>query len=642
MNKQDFEDINKRFQDYSNALSFITEYILYFRFADLASHPLSVPIPTAPGIDSVIEDYQEDVEELFEDFENRIKQITKKETVSNYLKNDNLFGYKKKIDEQRTILINQIISLYNEAENYRKKTAGKNSDYMIYSDYMSYLSDFRYDENNPYVVELYDKISSFLQARTKCEATADNIPLLISKFTNLCDQVLSPYWSSNNKDYYSRIKDQFQYDFYADSDDMIEAKIDDEGRVTLYKKVLDYLKNVTHFQKPSDGNTSFTADPEGGIEGMKALTDSIMNKSNNSSSSNDELENKLKKISMQFVMIKRIESDKLPEYFTSMMDQDNLNDIFNLMQILQTMGLTLDEFEEACVINPALRLTYGETVTMFLDSMSSMTAEEARILRELSDKAINWYNENSGDIESGRMFDQYKECSWSKQSLIYKDKKPHDFFFVDLPQTSSGVDDGNDVSMQDTSDSSMGLLTSGHSENDLLTDYHITDYLYWLRYCTVASLVNCMAPIYWATGFISPAGPLLLPIIFIPIIVIPGTVITVIGIGLCGIFPCPMILCYNISDSPATMIAPITMLINLIKDLPKKIMKGAEAGLLSLIKGLIEANEAKIKSKQDEMKEIDQKIANLKAGVETDKETLRALKKANKKDSTSNTENGSE
>lgn len=83
----------------------------------------------------------------------------------------------------------------------------------------------------------------------------------------------------------------------------------------------------------------------------------------------------------------------------------------------------------------------------------------------------------------------------------------------------------------------------------------ITDYLYWLRYCGIASIVG-LIPIHWAVGILvpNPSGltKIPFPTIFIPLAVFSTPVgLFVIILGQCGLMPSPLIFHWNPSDQQA-------------------------------------------------------------------------------------------
>ena len=174
-------------------------------------------------------------------------------------------------------------------------------------------------------------------------------------------------------------------------------------------------------------------------------------------------------------------------------------------------------------------------------------------------------------------------------------------------------------------------------ENSLKTQFGITNFEYWVKYCETATIVNCMLPMYWPTGIIISGVPIPMPIIYIPFNVINGRVTVVIGLGICGICPLPMILFANLSDIPGSLIPSINISIDILKGLVSKIPSLSVKQIKPAIKEMIIKQDDKINELNKRKKEIQNNIKNLQVGVKTDKETLRNLKKKRKDNHTTNT-----
>lgn len=627
MTESQFNEINSILNDNKNAISFIKDYILRFRFADIACHSIDNKTQ-ALGIsydstENINNKYNKTADEIIDEYNNKIKSICSKNNITTQCENDNLIGIKKDLDDAKYTTYEKIIELYNGIDKLQF-TSGKRSDFMLSDLYLSYILDdnFVYDENNPYVVELVYNIETFLNTRKKLENTSSNIASIIVKFNQMCDDILSQYWSANKKDYYSEIKEKFQYDFYAnDNTELIEAKINDENRITLYSKVLDYLKHLT----------KYTA-PESTAEKYKNMSTDDMLKGQTIEDTIDEKSNahklkKLKKIALQFTYLKKLESDVDPNYFSDFISESNLKDIFTLENILESMNMTIDDYNTVCQTNGSL-MNYSKAMDSYIGALKNITEKEAQILRELSDRAINWYLQNSNKIDDGTIFEQFMEAKWPSPTRIYKDGTPMDFYYIEEPQS---LEEQKNKKSQETP-----FNGYKYTENSIITEYGVDSYQYWLKYCTVATLVNCMLPMYWATGLIMLGAPISLPIIFIPIAIISGRVTIVIGLGVCGICPLPMMYFVNMGDLPGYLIPSVNVAIDVLRQIPANLMETGNKSIKNLVKNLIEENDKKINEKTDEIEQIDKQIINLRTGVNEDKETLRCLKKRLKKDPTSN------
>lgn len=627
MTESQFNEINSILNDNKNAIIFIKDYILRFRFADIACHSignqtqaLGISYETTETINSK---YNKSADKIIDEYHNKVKSICSKNNITTQCENDNLRGVKKDLDNAKYITYEKIIDLYNGIDKL-PFTSGKRSDFMLSDLYLSYIldDDFVYDSDNPYVVELVYDIETFLNTRKRLESTSSNVASSIVKFNQMCNDNISQYWSANQKDYYSEMKERFQYDFYANNDtELIEAKINDDNRVTLYSKVLDYLKTLTKYTAPENTAEKYKNMTTDDMIKYQRVEDTPNEKSN------AEKLKKLKKIAIQFTYLKKLESDVDPSYFSEFISENNLKDIFTLESILDSMNMTLDDYNKVCQINSSLR-NYSKAMDSYIGALKSITEKESRILRELSDRAINWYLQNSKKIDDGTIFEQFMEVKWPTPTRIYKNGFPMDFYYIEEPQT---LEEAQNNEKQETP-----FDGYKYTEDSVITEYGVDSYQYWLKYCTVATLVNCMLPMYWATGLIMLGTPILLPIIFIPITVISGRVTVVIGLGVCGICPLPMMYFVNMGDLPGYLIPSVNIAIDVLRKIPANLMETGNKSIKNLVKNLIEENDRKIDEKTDEIDQIDKQIVNLSAGIKEDKETLRNMKKRLKKDSTTN------
>lgn len=621
----DFDKINDILKENKNVISFIKDYILRFRFADFATNVIDNfnvnALFSTKDTEDIAEAYSDDADKINEEYENNIKRICSKDNVKAHCENDDLLSVKTEIDNERIKQFNRIIYQYNHTENYGY-ASGKISDFLLYPMYMEYITGdkFVYDDENPYVVELFYNINNFMKVRSRIEMNCSNIDGLITEFTKKCDATIKKFWSGNQRDYYGRMKEIFKYDFFADNDnDLIEAKINDENRVTLYSKVLDYLKNLTKYQSPMSAEDKYKGYDVETIVNMEELQQT------DSEKENENLLKNLKEIAIMFVTLRKIEVDsELNDYFSEYISKNDLDNIFTLKDSLSVQLIDINDYS-ANATDPRL-LAYKEPLKKYLGALKSITDNESRILRDLCNKAIDWYNQNYKKIDSGEIFDQFKEVSWPSSTTIVKDGEKQDFFYIEEPKTNQ------EILEQIAQNNETGYQ---YDEDSLKTKYGVDSYPYWLKYCTIATLVNCMLPMYWSTGVPPPTGPIMLPIIFIPIVVIPGRVITVIGLGICGICPLPMIYFVNLGDVPGCIIPVMNIMVDAIKALCGKMMSLSELSVKGLVADLLKANDAAINNVNKQIEQIDKDIYNLKNGVQEDMEIKRALRKRKKLDSTS-------
>ena len=98
-----------------------------------------------------------------------------------------------------------------------------------------------------------------------------------------------------------------------------------------------------------------------------------------------------------------------------------------------------------------------------------------------------------------------------------------------------------------------------------------------------------------------------------------------------------MLLFVNFSDIPGSLIPAINIAIDTLKGLVSMIPSLSIQSIKETIKGMITAQDNKINDLREKKNEIKRNIQNLQAGVKTDNETLRNLKKRRKNNHTTNT-----
>ena len=621
MEDDSIEKINDLLKKNMDVVTFIKDFILRFRFADIATHTLeNVALSSIYSFQSthrICEQYRNAADDIISTYNDNIRELCKASNVQARCDNDQLLELKQDLDHEKDVAFEKILNQYNNLDSFGYNS-GKISDFLIYDEYMEYITsdNFYYDPDNPYIVELFYLLNDFLKVRERVENNSTNISQMIIRFNDMCNDALYKYWTDNMKDYYGRMKEIFLYDFYAsNSDDLIEAKINDEKRVTLYSKVLDYLKTLTSYIPP--------VSPEEQYKDIDVNTLINGGASVEEDTESAELLSKLKKIALSFVTLRKMETEAEPSFYEEYMSKSDLSDIFTLRTILNTTKMTLDDYTIAVTANPSL-MKYKEVLKKYLGMLKGIADDESRKLKDLSDRAIAWYQENSKAIDSGEIFKQFNEISWPSPTLIKKDGKPCDFYLIDTKTTEGGSEYADP----------MGNYVYG--SDSLFTKFGIDSYGYWLKYCAIATIVNCMLPMYWSTGLVILGAPIRLPIIFIPIVVISKRVITVIGLGICGICPLPMVILMNIGDVPGCTIPFMNIIVDKLKALPPKLANLGNEAIKSIVKGLIKQSDNKINDINARITELNRKIQNLDVGVETNKETLRALKKKNKINSTSN------
>ena len=628
-----FNEVNELLRKNSYTIQFIKDYILRFRFADIANntieHSALGSIQSYNSTSRICEAYDEAADQIIDDFNSEMRRICDKDNVQTKCGNNDMMGLKKEIDSCRNTYFNKIFRQYNNVESFGYNS-GRIMDLMLYDEYLNYITSdrFVYDDENPYVVELFYHITTFMNIRERLEFNGSNIAHLIVNFNTLCNDNIRRYWDDRLYDYYGRMKQIFLYDFYADDDkDLIEAKIFDEKRVTLYSKVLKYLENLCHYIPPRSAEEKYKDKDLQDILNNAQVEDTRTEKMMR------ELHSNLKKIAIFFVRLRKIETEIDPEYFKQFVDDKSLQDIFTLKEQLGNQSMR----EYITNYNNADTNTLGRTAAMeaafraferkYTDPMKRLAEQESKILRSLSDRAINWYIENDKSISDGTAFDKFQETVWSGKSIVYKDNEQYDFYFVEQPVTISEkfklpiLNGGNEKELPD---------------DGIKTAYGMGDYEYWVKYCGVATIVNCMIPMYWGTGLVIMGAPIMMPIIYIPFCVINGRVTVVIGMGICGICPLPMMLFVNFGDMPGSLIPALNLAVDSLRGISSVIMNNVCNPLKSAIKMKIEIQDKRLSNLERKKNDLKNKILEISSGVRIDQETLRNLRKKRKEDPTSN------
>lgn len=640
-----FEELVQKYQNASYVYEFIKDYISFFRFPELAAFTREHTSADAVAISTerFVEEYETAAEKIIEDFEENLQRTFNQDYVKQAAEKGKLIEIKDKADAERQNLISQILTFYDA--NPGEMTCcsqGRIQDFMLYSYYINYLySDrFVYDEDNPYIVELYNAITDFIVTRRNIELNSWNIQGLIDKFNELCNEVLYQYWQVDIT-YYAKLKELFTGNVVVYTLSDSNTKVNDPTSSTVYKKVLDYLKALTKYTEPVQQEITYK-------EGTD-INEFLQQQSNISTSSiiNQDslvLERKLKKIAYQFITLLKIEtspteSDNVPNFYVGSETHKYLEALYLTNQNM----MNHTEGERYSILSSLKGKE--EILDDYLQELKITTAKEVVRLRSIVKRATDWFYTNDEELTSCSVFNQYREINWPASSIIFKDNVQCDYYLFDdvsanaaktfmTPEEMRNIE----IPLEAVSKDIPGIGTAEQLNTASLpmSEYGIDSIMYWLKYCTVATLVNCMMPIYWSTGLIIAGVPVLLPIIYIPFCVIPGRITTVIGIGLCGIMPSPMVLFVNPSPMSGCILIPLNMIVDMIvkqlNSLREKQYKTIEITLQPLINSL----DQQINNYKSQLQDLNYQIEQVKA-VNLDFRTNKALKKRKNKDTTMKT-----
>lgn len=162
-------------------------------------------------------------------------------------------------------------------------------------------------------------------------------------------------------------------------------------------------------------------------------------------------------------------------------------------------------------------------------------------------------------------------------------------------------------------DDNKNIITADDDILSSTTSCQLSEYKYWLKYCTMATLVNCSMPLYWATGFVAAGAPILFPIILIPIKYIPGKIGTLIGLGICGIMVYPMVIMMNMTVESHSCLIPVNNIIDRLRDMLKNAEKLQIKSISKSLKSDIDVINKKINNIEQDIRSIKNEILLVKS-----------------------------
>jgi hypothetical protein len=624
---KELENINELFTNNMHVVNFIKDYILELRIPSIANHLREHVFANVDEVSAskYLKKYRKKGKKIVEDFEKRTKKNCSAKNVESYGRASKLFELKDILDKDRKSTFNEILDLYHNYKDLGYCSKGRIADYMLYDEYMDYLTDeerFRYDDSNPYVVKMFKLICKFIGTRSQLEKNLENIPSLISKFNRECKKAIKKYWKPNSNDYYTEMKNIFRYEYYTnDTEQLIEAIATDKDAVSMYSKVFDYLKALTHYVRPEAEEITYSEDID-----VKAIL-----KSNKTSEIDTEFENDLKKIAFNFCLIRNIETSAEDDSIFNTIANNAIVTAFYYLHLLT--GALIEEYDEEYTGIDPIVLVNRAILRPYLKTLKKVTQSEIYELDKLGKEALQWYESNSEKVNDPHIFDSFKEISWGGESTVYYKNEQYDYTYLQYQETeldklkslgNEPFDFDTPVENDDYYDSG-AYIKSASGPNS---------YLYWLRYLTIATVVNCMLPIYWGTGIIIAGAPIILPIIMLPIFVLPGRVTVVFGIGLCGICPMPLILFCNMGNTKASVLIPLNILADTLKNALKSITNAQKPVLEAAYAPVTKLMDTNINRYNTELDNIEQQIHNVENYVKTNKSILRNIKRRNKEDPT--------
>lgn len=630
----EYDKIIQKYQKFTYSKDFIRDYISFYRFPELAQFTREHAAGNSAAIssDKFIELYEDTAQKILDDYYADIKKTCKKKNLKKYVKKGKIPTLKSILDKKSDACVSKILNLYKTNPGSMKYCSlGRITDFMLYSHYAEFLySDkFDYDEANPYIKELSDKITDFLAVRSRIELNKDNLGALIESFNEICKSTIDVYWPFDDKDYYTKLSELFKYNNYTDTEVIAEGTVSDS--ISLYKRVLNYLKSITKFTRTED----YTIDLENTGDFNKLLEEQDKQEDKKVNKEEVRFERNLKKIAYRFAGLRKIElsltNTEISEYVNDTVIQD-----FEKLRL--QMGDSIYEYSDSVQYQVTDKLYQAQSILgPYIQMMKQITANEAAELKKIYESALSFYLTNKDSVDSCEDIFKLGEINWPGSSTIYKDGNPCDYYLfrydsVICPGSMDDLYEAENIleNLPETTGDELYDMTASP-----VTKYGIDNILYWLKYCGIATLINTMIPLYWATG-LNIGTPIPLPIIYLPIIPICiGPLVIVIGIGICGICPLPMILFVNTGTDKASILIPINLAVEEIKKLVQKIPSLQKPAIRGIVNPLVVTLDNEINSSITEIEKINYQIDEINA-VNTDPTTKFYINDILSRDTTTN------
>lgn len=252
------------------------------------------------------------------------------------------------------------------------------------------------------------------------------------------------------------------------------------------------------------------------------------------------------------------------------------------------------------------------------------TKREKFRFNEFYKKIITDYNEAlNGTCE--KAFADLRRATITKLQDVYYNGEKYEHYFIEsgIIESDNIFDDPVNIEMCD-------LVSAAHTKTPP------TSLKYWLLYCTQATLVHCMLPMYWSTGFVASGAPIQLPVIYVPLYYIGGSVSILLGLGICGIYIYPMILFVNYTIDTRSIIAPINTIIDCVNYMLNDMVTMGKNSIKELAKQKYDSISLQDYDKQIE--ELDIKILDLKEAIGDIGQMRKERRKRRKEDKNKETE----
>ena len=608
--------------------AYLRDYMSFCRFPEFAqyvntSNSYALPLSTEKFTNA----YEKISMDILEAYQKDVQKISSKDNIQTAVDNGDISVIKDRLDERKFRFYDDIINNYQANPGQMPyRSAATIKDFMLYALYDEYLygEGFDFDENNPYIMRLHDAVSDFIRARMEIELGMDNIGSLIVSFNASCEEALRTYWNDGYGTYYDRLSAMFS------------GK--EQAYKELYNEVLEYLKTLIKYTRPEEKVTQF--DDSGNVLAQ------IEQKTNEPSDTDDvrasqEKLRTLKRISARFISVKKVELGfRGGDNAAFVKQSDTAKKIKELSN--KTIGELYLKHKEGDKYDIPLSPLYGteDILDEYIAALKEQTAKEAVVLQQIARDAIEWYRKNDADISSGKFItDFFAQVNWPTPRTIYRNDERYDYYYFGTEGMKEGTEPP--IPYNPTEEE----LNSDASPK---TQYTQEDYMYWLRYCGMATLVGCMLTMTWPVGLNISGTNINLPVIYVPfpimyahgklkVLNINNKLIIVPGMGICGVSVWPMLIFVNFSNISSTILIPIELIIGQAAKTLKDMKAQSTVAIAPIVQGAIEGCEQIINANERELQDIDRQIIEIQDMIK-DKKLERELKRKAGKDVNTNAE----
>lgn len=470
--------------------------------------------------------YEEKYESMISKFssetkkmENDIIEICDKSNIEKRLEEENgLLTIKEDIMTVKNNYFSYIFSTIKS--NDKKFNSNEKNNYTLCDYYFNFISNFDYDKDNKYKVELFDIVNSFIQDRKKKESF--DISKIISKINVIAEEI-------NKEENFFQLKLE---------ENLPKLNLNNIEEIYEYLKKLFSIKNVETSEIKLDLNNINSEE-----------VNNLMNNNSEPALSEDDKNN--------------IANDK------------KCKKIATLLYIWQE-----------CKNNTNNEKTLYEQTLYEYDKLKTFYNK----LQE----DYKTYNDITNNLES------FAEIKWPTNGIIYIDNIEHrHYLFINDAKSSNGLEE--EISEED-----------GNNQLSTKTKYEPTSYMYWLKYCGMASMINCIMPQYWGTGIIIAGVPMMMPIILIPIYVWGKNTIHVLGLGICGIAIYPMLLISNMTGDMYSYLPPVNMVLDMAKEIVDNLKKQTTPQLKMISESQINMYDELIKKTERDIENVKKEMSIIK------------------------------